>query len=78
MRVLTILAAAAAASLLAGASAHATIIYQTDFEGPTYSPGPLTGQGGWATFGTAGAASVDAGAPISGRPCGEGRTPCDS
>lgn len=65
MRVL-IGAAVAAATLVAAASADAAIIYQTDFESPAYATGALGGQNGWSTFGTAGAITVDSGAPIGG------------
>lgn len=67
MRSVTILAAAAAtALLLGGGAAQATVIYQTDFEAPTYSTGPLGGQNGWATFGNAAASSVTSVGAIDG------------
>jgi PEP-CTERM motif len=45
---LKIISLAAVASLLAGATAaNATVLYQTGFEAPVYSLGPLNGQDGW-------------------------------
>ena len=48
MRLACLLCLASAAAL------QATVIYQTGFEQPTYSPGQLVGQGGWSasTIGT--------------------------
>lgn len=59
-------AVAAAVVLLAGTAAQATVIFQTDFEAPTYTVGLLGGQNGWSTFGSAAATTVDGGAPIGG------------
>ncbi|WP_293906751.1 PEPxxWA-CTERM sorting domain-containing protein [Phenylobacterium sp.] len=58
--------AATTAALLMTSAAHATIIYQTDFEAPTYSTGLLGGQNGWSTFGSGSAVMVDDGMPIDG------------
>jgi hypothetical protein len=43
----TLLAFVVAGGTLAQAS---TIFYQTGFEQPTFTPGPIVGQGGWAIY----------------------------
>jgi hypothetical protein len=35
---------------LSGVSAYGGVIYSTGFEGPTYTPGNIVGQDGWAEF----------------------------
>lgn len=46
----------AAAGLASPAGAQ--VLYSTGFEAPTFSTGPLAGQGGWGVFGTAAAVQV--------------------
>ncbi len=55
-----------AATLSYGMVAQATVIFQTDFEAPSYTTGALAGQNGWQVFGNGNAATVDSTTPIGG------------
>ena len=44
--------------------AHGEIFYQTGFEQPTFTPGPIVGQAGWAI------AASDTGGPVGSIPVG--------
>ena len=59
-------AALLAATLSYGMVAQATVIFQSDFEAPSYSTGALAGQNGWQVFGASSAVTVDSTAPIDG------------
>jgi len=64
-----LLAGAFAAGCLAASAAQAGTIYATGFEAPTFTPGPIAGQGGWQTFSNSGQpnlAQVESGVAQSG------------
>ena len=43
-----------------------TVLYTTGFESPTFTTGTISGQNGWAVFGTSSAAQVESGVAQSG------------
>lgn len=47
-------------------SAKAGIVYQTGFEPPTFTPGPLNGQNSWITVGAGGTTTVENGFALTG------------